>query len=99
MAMAMPSRWRGCRLSRSEGALLADLVQRGDQGSRYTRLTLVVRGFTGIDRDRDASLKVTMCRLRGKLALLDPPVRIGTEWGAGYRIDAENLALLAERRI
>ncbi len=38
-------------------------------------------------------MKVTVCRLRKRLAAQDPPIAIITVWGFGYRMDDANKAL------
>jgi hypothetical protein len=45
------------------------------------------------------TVDVLVHRLRKRLAALMPPVRIETQWGVGYYMDAENRALMKERLI
>lgn len=89
--------FEGLSLSLSERVILEALHQLEVPASQEN-----LRNRLDVALDTRGSLKtveICVCRLRKKLAALDPPISIRTMYGDGYILASESRARLAKRRV
>ena len=89
--------FEGLSLSLSERVILEALHQLEVPASQEN-----LRNRLDVALDTRGSLKtveICVCRLRKKLAALDPPISIRTAYGVGYILASESRARLAKRRV
>jgi DNA-binding response OmpR family regulator len=87
--------YRGVRLSKTETSLLDSMRYDGVRSFDY--LTARMAAVTHHDRPSADTLRVTICRLRKKLALLN--VTIESQYGVGFSMTPVSIAAMAALRL
>lgn len=90
--------YEGFLPSYTERVILDALLRtHGPVGGERLRMVLDT-ALRRIDPSGMNSISVTIHRMRHKMATLDPPIRILTQWGQGFYLDDESRARLMLRR-
>lgn len=90
--------YEGLLPSRTERTILDALLRTHGPVSSDRLSAVLDLALRRVETAESISVNVAIHRMRNKLAPLDPPIRILTQWGQGFYLDDESRARLMLRR-